>query len=245
MGQVSVEEFVARQGRYTLSRRFLRMLIRTAGFHLATKTTVSGVENVPADGPCILMMNHVSLLDPVACVGAIPHRFVVPMSKIENSHKPIIGPLLRMYGVYTVDRNIVDRKALMNSIELVKSGMMILIAPEGTRRPEGLTHPKHGLAYVATKSDAVIVPGTVSGKVDFLNQWKHFRRAIVHVNFGRPFKFKTNGEARIPRDTLSRMSEEAMYQLALALPDPNLRGVYSNVENATTEYLEFIEAGNG
>jgi hypothetical protein len=29
-----------------------------------------------------------------------------------------------------------------------------------------------------------------------------------------------------------------MYQLALALSDPSLRGVYSNVSQATTDYLE-------
>ena len=241
MSELSVEEYVARQGRYTWRRHLLRMLIRTVGFHILAKVKVTGQEHVPAQGPCILMMNHVSLLDPVACVGAVTNRFVVPMSKIENKRNRILAWFVRMWGCYFVDRDAVDRKALLNSIELVKSGQMILIAPEGTRHPEGLARPKDGMTYVAVKSEAVILPTTVSGKVDFLVRWKRLRRAQVHINFGPPFKFKTGGRTRIPRDELRQMTDEAMYQLAMAQPDPNLRGVYSDLSQASTETIEFSD----
>ena len=236
----SIEAFVAEQGKYAWRRRLIRGIIRQIGFRLLAKVEVTGSENIPDNGSCILMMNHISALDPVACVGAVTNRFVIPMTKIENLKVPVLGSLIRWWGAYSVDRDSVDRKALLNSIELVKSGQMILIAPEGTRHPEGLSIPKDGMTYVATKSNAVILPTTISGKVDFLNRWKRLRRAQVRVNFGRPFRFLADETVRIPRNVLAMMTQEAMYQLALAQPDPTLRGYYSDLSKATTKHIEFV-----
>ena len=240
MTEQSIEAYVAEQGKYLWRRKLLRGLIRQVGFRLLAKVAITGSENIPANGPCILMMNHISGLDPIACVGAVTNRFVVPMTKIENLKIPVLGTLIRWWGAYSVDRDSVDRKALLNSIELVKSGQMILIAPEGTRHPEGLSVPKDGMTYVATKSNAVILPTTISGKVDFLNRWKRLRRAQVRVNFGRPFRFMTHERTRIPRDVLAMMTQEAMYQLALAQPDATLRGYYSDLSKASTNHIEFV-----
>lgn len=236
----SIAEYVARQESYTWRRRFMRGLVRTIGFTLLCKVEASGLENIPDSGPTILMMNHISAIDPVVCLGLVTNRFVIPMTKIENARNPLFGLLVWGWGAYTVDRDQVDRAALLNSVELLKSGQMILIAPEGTRHPEGLARPKDGLTYVATKADAMIVPAAVSGAVDFKDRWKRLRRAYAHVTFGRPFRFKTAGRARIPRDERALMTQEAMYQLAITQPDPNLRGVYSDIARATTDHIEFI-----
>lgn len=236
---LSVHDYVARQPQLAWRRQLLRGLIRTVGFGLLVRVDVEGLANIPDSGPCILMMNHISALDPVLCMGVVTHRFVIPMTKIENVQHPILGPFVRWWGAYSVNRDEVDRKALLNSIELVKSGQLILIAPEGTRHPEGLSRPKDGLTYVATKANAVIVPAAISNAVGWLGELKKGHRPQVQVNFGRPFRFNVTGD-RVPRETLSAMTEEAMYQLALTVADPALRGVYSAVEKATTEHLAFV-----
>jgi 1-acyl-sn-glycerol-3-phosphate acyltransferase len=237
---LSVQDYIARQSKYEWRRRILRGLIRTIGFNLLAKAEIVGLERVPRTGPTILMMSHISLIDPVVCIGAVTKRFVIPMTKIENAEDPIFGLLVKAYGAYTVKRGEVDRSALMNSIELLKSGQCILIAPEGTRQPAGLVKPKDGITYVATKADAVIVPTALSDAMDFKDRWKHLKRAKVRVTFGQPFRFKPLKTRRIPRDVLSQMTEEAMYQLAISQPDASLRGVYRDIERATTDYLEFV-----
>lgn len=236
----SIQAYVERQHIYTWRRRLMRSAIRTIGFNLLANVHVTGTENIPTSGPTILMMNHLSAIDPVVCLGAVTNRFVIPMTKIENAKDPVLGMLVWMWGAYTVDRDTVDRSALMNSIELLKSGQMILIAPEGTRHPEGLAEAKDGMTYVATKSNAVIVPGALAGSQHFKSSWKRLHRVPVQLNFGRAFRFKTGGRSRIPRDVLAEMTRESMYQLALALPDPSRRGAYSDVENATTDTIEFV-----
>jgi 1-acyl-sn-glycerol-3-phosphate acyltransferase len=186
------------------------------------------------------MMNHISLLDPILCMGAVTNRFVIPMTKVENVQNPFLAPFVRWWGSYSVNRGEIDRKALTNSIELLKSGQLILIAPEGTRQVTGLAQPKDGLAYIATKADAVIIPAAIMGASGWNKKLKRLQRPQIQVNFGRPFKFKTDGRARIPREELTAMTDEAMYQLALAVTDENMRGVYSDLSKATSKHLGFV-----
>jgi 1-acyl-sn-glycerol-3-phosphate acyltransferase len=239
--EATVQQYIARQPALAWRRFLLRGLIQTLGFKVLWNVAVHGTENIPSSGPTILMMNHISALDPVLCMGAVSHRYVIPMTKVENAAHPILGGFVKWYGAYTVNREEVDRSALLNSIELLKSGQLILIAPEGTRNPEGLTQPKDGLTYVATKADAIIVPTAVSGAVGWLPRLKRLNRGAMRVDFGRPFRFNTGGRARIPRDELAQMTQEAMYQLSLTLPDPALRGEYSNISQATTQTLSFLD----
>lgn len=232
--------YASQQRRYHWRRALMRGLIRTVGFHLLGQVQIDGAENIPRTGPTILMMSHIALIDPVVCLGAVKERYVIPMTKIENARDPFFGLLVRAWGAYTVDRTIADRSALLTSIELLKQGEMILIAPEGTRSPDGLTEPKGGLAYIATKANAVILPTAMTGGTDYLQRWKHLRRVHTRVTFGRPFRFKTSGRSRIPREEQERMTQEAMYQLALTQPDPSLRGVYSDIDRTTTDTLDFV-----
>lgn len=239
----SVQAYIDRQPRYRWRRDVFKWILHRVVWMLL-RLEVRGAENIPASGGTILMMNHISAIDPGLPIAAVKSRYVVPMSKIENFRNPVWGAILWFYGAYAVRRGEVDREALMNSIALLQSGMMILIAPEGTRSAAGLQEPKDGMTYVATKADAIILPSGLSGAQHFKDNFLK-RRTPVQVNFGAPFRFRLNGRTRIPREELAQMTREAMYQLALAIPDPKLRGAYSDVENATTETLEFIDPKTG
>ncbi len=235
-----VQEYVARQPSLTWRRHILRWVIRTLGFKVLWNMEITGLDNIPTGGPSIIMMNHISLIDPVLCMGAVTQRFVIPMTKIENLENPLIAPFIRWWGAYSVKRGEIDRKALTNSIELVRSGQLILIAPEGTRHSDGLVEAKDGLAFIATKADAAIIPTGISGAVEWKDCLKQLRRPRIRIHFGRAFKFRSSGNGRTSRDVLPVMTREAMYQLALAIQDERLRGFYRDVSQATTEHIAFI-----
>lgn len=237
--QEDVQGYIARQSRLTWRRMAMRRFIRTVGFGILWNVQITGTEHIPASGPLIVMMNHISAIDPVLCMGAVRTRFVIPMTKAENIEHPIIGPLVWWWGAYAVRRGEVDRKALTNSIALLQSGQCILIAPEGQRQPEGLQPPKDGLVFVATRADAVVLPVGISGAVGWEKKLKRFQRPRISIHFGRPFRFKT-GAGRIAREVLAAMSHEAMQQLALAIRDENLRGIYREAPMTTPEHLEFV-----
>lgn len=238
---LSVEEYIAMQPGLSRQRRFLRGFFGWFCFTFLWKVEITGDENMPASGPTMLIMNYIASIDPFLAIGSVKKRFVVPMTKIENLENPILGALIRAWGSYSIRRGEFDRKALLNSIELIKSGQLILIAPEGTRAPNGLAQPKDGMTFVATKANAVIVPmGISKGSIEWKDKLKKLQRPHIRIHFGRPFRFKTEGRERIPREELAQMTDEAMYQLALALPDPELRGIYSDTTKATTQYIEFV-----
>ena len=234
-----IKDYVARQPKVAWRRHLMKGLLKPIGFGLLWNMQITGYENIPQDGGTIIMMNHISAIDPILCIGAVDHRFVVPMSKVENADHPVKRFFMRWWDVYTVERDTVDRKALTQSVELLKNGQLILIAPEGTRHPAGLAPAHDGLTYIATKSNAIIVPSALSYAQGWYDSLKRYKRHTISLNFGRPFRLKTNGRSRVPRDELAQMTRESMYQLAIAVKDENARGVYSDIENATTETLDF------
>lgn len=225
------------QGRYLVWKRLFRAIIlRGLVFHTIARVETSHLDFIPASGPTLLMMNHRSNVDPFIVLGAVGPRYACAMSKIENFRIPIMGRLIRMWGVYPVRRGIADRRAIEYTLRLLRDGEMVLLAPEGHRHPT-MQKARDGLAYMAVRTGATIVPVGLSGTREFDSYWRRFRRARMTLTCGRPFKFK--GGADTPREILAHMTQEAMYQLA-PLVDESLRGVYSDLSQATTETLEFV-----
>lgn len=240
--RAEVQHYLQRQdsawlrGRRTVFRAAIRAI--AFGFN---RLTVSGLENIPARGPLIMMINHTSGLDPGLIMATTTNRFVIPMTKIENTWFFLGRLAVWWWDCYTVRRGAVDRQALTTSIELLRDGQCILMAPEGTRqRQGGLARPKEGLAWIATKADAVILPCAISGARGWNHKWLRLHRPQIHLRYGRPFRFRSDGSRRVSRERLQEMTDEAMYQLSASLVDPALRGAYRDLEQATSQTLEFV-----
>ncbi len=211
-------------------------------FNLLVHVELDGLDNIPATGPAILMINHVAFLDPVMLIAHVRRR-IVPMSKIENLRLPGVNVLIRVWGAINVRRGEVDRAALRQAIEALHGGHLLLMAPEGTRSKSGeLQEPHDGIAYVATRTGAMVIPVGIVGTPDIAKNAKRLRRTDVHVTFGRPFYFDTAG-ARVGREALSQMTREAMYQLAAVLP-PRQRGRFADLREATTRLLRLTRGSN-
>lgn len=225
--------------RYEGRRRLCRFLLRWLGFTLLAKIgRVEGLENVPSQGPAILMINHIAFIDPIVVLYVVP-RFIVPMAKIEVYDYPFIGIFPRLYGVIPVRREEVDRRAVQQALEVLAAGEIILVAPEGTRGP-ALKRGKEGIAYLASRSGAPIVPVAVEGTEGFpaLRFSRAWRQPGAQVRFGRPFRFRPLYQ-RAGLEHLRQMTDEAMYVLASMLP-PQRRGVYADLSLATQETIEFL-----
>ena len=64
-------------------RRFLKFLLRTLAFTLLVRLDrVEGLENIPDQGPGILLMNHIGWVDPIVVLHSVP-RQIVPLGKVE------------------------------------------------------------------------------------------------------------------------------------------------------------------
>lgn len=225
--------------RWEPRRRLCRFLLRTIGFTLLVKVDhIEGMENVPAQGSAILMINHINFVDPFVVLNALP-RNIVPMAKVEVYSYPIVGIFPRLYGVIPVQREEIDRRAIQGALEVLRAGEIILVAPEAHRGSE-LRQGKEGVAYLATRGEAPIVPVAIDGTIGFptLRILPRWRAPGAVVKFGQPFRFKTDGQ-RAGREALRQMTDEAMYVLAGLLPAYR-RGVYADLSRATRETLEWV-----
>lgn len=244
MSTSSQGEIPAATGHYDHShwearRRFLRFLIKVIGFNFLVRLEqVEGVENVPATGPAILMINHIAFVDPIVVLHLLP-RQIVPMAKIEVYNYPIVGIFPRMWGVIPVRREEFDRRAIQGALDVLRAGEIILVAPEATRSPQ-LQQGKEGVAYLASRSGAPIIPVAIEGTEGFptLPFRERWRGPGAQVTFGRPFFFRT-GQERPRHDRLRLMTDEAMYILAAMLPERR-RGDYADLSKATRETIELL-----
>jgi 1-acyl-sn-glycerol-3-phosphate acyltransferase len=223
-------------GLHLARRRFLRFMLRYPGWLMMRVAPALGLENIPAKGPAIVMINHIGWVDPLVALHTSP-RLIVPLGKIEAFKWPVIGLLPRMWGAIPVDRNSVDSKALRMALEALKAGEIILVAPEGTRN-EQLQSGTEGVAYLATRAAVPILPAVLEDTeglptAPFLKRWWGPR---AKIKYGRPFRFPPEYR-KARREDLRRLMDAAMYELAGMLPESR-RGVYSDLSRAEEHLLE-------
>jgi len=147
---------------------------------------VRGLEHLPAGG-FVLAANHTSNFDPWALgIPLLPRRQLRFMAKAELFN-PILSPLLRAGGAFKVRRGESDVEAMRTAAELVRSGEIVVMFPEGTRRKKGLLK-KHvarahtGAARIALNAGAPLVPAAISGTDRLL------RLGPLRVTYGEPLE---------------------------------------------------------
>ena len=183
-----------------------------------------GQENLPSDGPVIVAVNHLHLADPPAVMLAVPRK-VVTLAASKWLNRPVVGPILRLAGVVFVRRGEVDRQALRHCFDHLANGGVLALAPEGTRsKTGGLQRAKPGVAYLASRSKAPIVPVAVWG-TERLSDWARLKRPTCKVVVGRPFRLPEFSR-RPATEELQHLADLIMIRLGLLLP-ASYRGVYS------------------
>ena len=127
-------------------------------------------DRIPATGPVLLVANHVSILDPLACArlvfdnGRLPH-FLAKQSVF----KGFAGTLLRSAGQIPVARFSAEAHEALDAAKAdLDAGNLVVIYPEGsvTRDPDWWPmQARSGVARLALTTDAVVLPVARPGGV--------------------------------------------------------------------------------
>jgi 1-acyl-sn-glycerol-3-phosphate acyltransferase len=181
---------------------------------------VEGAANLPTRGPYILVSNHISWYDPPAIEFAlgVPIRY---MAKIEVFRTPIVGGILHAIGNFPVRRGEADRGALETALRVLAAGQPLGFFPEGTRSRDGaLRRAKPGIAFLARRSGAPLVPLAITGTPQA--GFPVIPRGRIVVRVGPPFHLAdlgTQGDEQAVADGIMR-------RVATLLPI-EMRGVYA------------------
>ena len=197
-----------------------------------TTRSIVGEHNLPTSGSCILVVNHMSFADAPLLLTLIKHPKLSGFVA-RKYHKSIFFRLILNWagaeagGVVWVKRGTADRSALTAAIKALRSGVMLGIAPEGTRSKTGeLQKPRAGIAFLATKANVPIVPAVIIGTDKTFDALKRLRRPHLILKVGPPFRLEA-----IPRQDrnakLQKQTEDIMLRLAALLPE-RYRGVYTD-----------------
>ena len=163
---------------------------------------VRGRENLPRTGGFVLAVNHTSNFDPWALgLPLYPKRYLRFMAKSELFWFPL-GVLITAAGAFKVHRGRGDTEAIDTAVELVRSGEIVVMFPEGTRQRKGLrkkweARPHTGAARIALDADAPLIPAAIKGTDRLL------RLARLKVAYGRPLEVGAN-----VTETTARLMDE-------------------------------------
>lgn len=200
-----------------------------------TRVTVEGaLEAIPRDGSLIIASNHLSNADGPLIAGWLTPalgRRIHWLAKREMFDIPFAGWFLRASSVHPVDRGAADVEAFRLAIRILEAGNVLLVFPEGTRSPTGgLQRPRDGLALLALRTGAAILPVGVAG-TDRL--WPRGRiphpGGRVALRVGRAFTLaEVLGDAIGDRRRAKPLATEAIMGRIAALLPPKHRGVYGH-----------------
>ena len=142
---------------------------------------IIGKENIPKEGPILIVGNHKHLYD--QCLAIIStKRPIHYMAKKEYFDGKMVW-FFKLAGCIPVDRSKKDENATKKALEVLNNGFALGLFPEGTRNKttKFLLPFKFGAVSMAKKTNAYIVPFGLTGDYKF-------RSKNLTIRFGKPYK---------------------------------------------------------
>ena len=191
---------------------------------------VEGEENLlwARTNPCIFTCNHLSNADGLVLNHVLKHAHSIPITFIAGVKlKDSIFSKLALDSIdhIAIQPDSSDRQAIKQAIQTVRSGLPILIFPEGGRSRTGqLIEGKKGVVLIQKMSKVPIVPIALTGTDHLMpindEDMSHeaFTQATIHLRVGTPY---------LPTEAEADDIHSIMYRIADLLPY-EYRGVYGD-----------------
>ena len=210
-----------RYPRNRVMRLFLKASIGLAAKSL-THMEIFGRENVPDEGPLIVVANHFHFFDAVILILSTPW----PLEFLADFQMPNVPMALKifpsLYQTYDVAQGTPNMEALRASEAILAQDGVLGIFPEGRVHAPPLRGALPGAAFLALRTGAPILPMGIFSD----NEWKLFktiiekkRRLGVTCQFGKVFGPLTCDNPRRPkRGEINHAGERIIAEIAKLLP---------------------------
>lgn len=181
------------------------------------RLSVVGADNLPADGPAILVANHVSFFDSVLLMFALP-RPVAFIGKAEYTDNRFTNWLFCGAGMIPVRReNPGDLSHVFDEVaDVLRRGEVIGVFPEGTRSRDGMLHRGHsGAAHLALTTGAPLVPVGIVGTDRVLPTGARLVRPFRHatIRVGAPIDVQASGLTKSTKRARREVTDRFMAEI--------------------------------
>jgi 1-acyl-sn-glycerol-3-phosphate acyltransferase len=197
-------------------------------FQALTRLEILNLENVPREGGCLLVCNHLGILDGPLYFAVLPRKDVTGLVADKYRRNPLSRLLVKAARGIWINRESSDFRALRLAANYLKDGGLLGVAPEGTRSPTGaLIQGKPGAAFLAEHVGQIpILPAAVTGTEKIFSQFLRLRRPCIRLVFGETF-YLPPVDRKQRSAALQKNTDEMMCRIAALLP-PAYRGVYAH-----------------
>jgi 1-acyl-sn-glycerol-3-phosphate acyltransferase len=204
---------------------------------IACQVDDAQLDLIPHQGPLILAVNHINSIEVPLIFTHMQPRPLTGFAKIETWDAFWSRLLFNLWGAIPIRRGGVDRQAFQRAQQALTAGRIMAVAPEGTRSQTGKLQKGYpGIVLLAARSGAPIQPVVFYGGECFWHNLRRLKRTDFHIVVGNPFSLKPG--VSLSKDLREQIITEIMYQMAALLP-PAYRGIYSDIGQASQEYLVF------
>jgi 1-acyl-sn-glycerol-3-phosphate acyltransferase len=185
--------------------------LRAAG----ARVVVHGLSGLDSAGPCVVVANHQSGLDPVTQISALPLSLRILAMK-ELFQIAVLARALRTVGMIEVDRDSPSLQLIIKSVtEALAAGHSVLVFPEGKISKDGSVGEfKNGAFLMAVMNQVPVLPVAICGTNKI---WPAEGRAIrggtVHVTIGPLLPTKN-----LTRRDVPALRDQARQAIVSALP---------------------------
>lgn len=202
---------------FTVVPEFLMRLMAWFIVSMVYRVKYKGLENIPADGPVVVVCNHVTFIDPLILAGRIrrPVRFVMYYKIFQQG---LMKPIFKAAKTIPIASPKEDVEIMENAFATVKEALadndVVGIFPEGALTKDGqLAEFRKGIERIIAESPVPVVPMALN------NLWgSYFSRYDKRVIDRRPRKLWAKVELIVgkpiqPEDVTAERLFEAVSEL--------------------------------
>ncbi len=172
-------------------------LVAGPALRLLARPEITGAEHIPETGPAIVASNHLSVVDSIFLPFMLKRPLVfAAKSEYFTGTRPqdrLIAAYLRATNQLSTDRAgaRAAQDMLDAALELLRSGELFGIYPEGTRSPDGrLYRGRTGVGWLALNSRAPVIPVAMFGTARILPPGHKIPRpGRISIRVGEPLTF--------------------------------------------------------
>lgn len=212
--------------RYRIIAWIVILFARTMRWRLDSR----GVENIPSDGGAVVTWQHHSHMDFVISVWDIYMKLgrqVHHLAKAELWDSKAFGWVPRFADAIPVDRGTGGSRdhALRKAVAALRSGQLVMVAPEGTISESFEPLPfATGAVRMAQLAGVPVIPSVEWGSQRLVTTGHRvsFRRAFgipVTVLFGEPLHIRPDDDIRVKSEELRERTTALLHEAQESYPD--------------------------
>ncbi len=214
------------------ARRGFSRVFMKAFYSLLTNTTVEGIENVPKEGPLLVLPNHLSNLDGPLVLGMYPHTLEM-VGPRDFKMEPFKTMMMSVYGMTLIKRGYTDSTAVSGIIRHLRNKRHLLMFPSGGMWEKRSFENKQGAAYFSQLTQTPILPVGISGAYLQSHRTLSMHKPDIVLRFGEVIEPISKQGSKAEREIHLQNANQRLEQKMFKLLEPAEQQRYQRWERET------------